>query len=153
MALELVVLVCGQAREASRALQVLKKQDDPSTRNAVVLLQDRTGRVFVFETGDVAPQHGALLGTITGLLMGLLGKTGLEGVAAQAASLGFSKEHLATLSAEFKAGGSALALLVEAERAGGVFDFLATFDGQVWQQVLGDDLLARFAAGRALERG
>ena len=85
--------------------------------------------------------------------MGLLGQTGLEGVAVQAASLGFSKEHLATLSAEFKAGGSALVLLVESERAGAILDFLATFDGQVWQQALADDLLAGFAAGRALERG
>jgi uncharacterized membrane protein len=140
MALKLVVLVCEQAREASRALGALKKKGDPAARNAVVLLQDRAGQIIVFETGDVTPDHGALLGTITGLLIGRLGKLDPEGVTAQAASLGFSKEQLAALPAGLAPGGSALVLLVDRERVDGTLDLLALFEGQIWQQTLADDV-------------
>ncbi|MGD8623511.1 MAG: hypothetical protein PVF47_02415 [Anaerolineae bacterium] len=140
MALELVVLVCGQAGQASRALEALKKKGHPAARNAVVLLQDRAGQIIVFETGDVTPEHGGLLGTVTGLLIGLLGNLGSEGIAAQAASLGFTKEQLAVLPADLEPGGSALVLLVETERVEGTLDLLAAFEGQIWQQALVDDL-------------
>jgi len=146
MAPELVVWVSNQAGEASRAFQALKKHGEPVACNAAVLIRDRTGQAFVFETGNVDLQHGALLGTITGLLVELLGGSGPERVVAQG-------EHLTALRASLQPGGSALVILVDGEQIEGAFRLLAAFQGQVWQQTLADDLLAQLTTGLAPEEG
>jgi uncharacterized membrane protein len=144
MALELVVWVSGQAGEASRALQVLKKQYEPTARNTAVLIRDRDGQVLLFETGDVDLQHGPLLGVIVSLLMALLGSSAPDLAVAQTVSLGFPENYWTALP-KLQPGGSALVSLVTLERAEETLDLLAEYRGEVWQQVLADDLLAQFS--------
>jgi uncharacterized membrane protein len=151
MALELVLLISRQAGEASRALQALKKHGEPAARNAVVLIRGKAGQVFVFETGNVDPRHGALLGVIVGLLAELLGGSNAERVASQALSMGFPEDHVPALQASLRPGGSALVLLIEMEEFEGTLDLLTTFQGRVWRQALADDLLAQLTAGMAQE--
>jgi uncharacterized membrane protein len=151
MAPKLAVWVYDDAGEASRALRALKKHSKPLARNAAVLIRDLAGQVIVFETGNVDPSRGTLLGAIVGLLVLALGGSDSEVVAAQAVSMGFPEEHLAALRASLQPGGSALVVLVETERVDGTLDLLATCQGRVWQQALTDDLLAQFATAEALE--
>jgi uncharacterized membrane protein len=151
MTLELLVWISGQASEASRALQALKKHNEPAARNAAVLIRDQVGHVFVFESGDVDPRQGTLLGMIVGLLVEMLGGSDPERVTAQAVSLGFPEEYLTAPQASFQPGGSALVTLLETERVQEILDLLATFQGRVWQQALEGDLLVRFATGMASE--
>jgi uncharacterized membrane protein len=141
MTLELVVLVSVQAGEARRALQALKRHIEPAARNAVVLMRDEYGLIFVFETGDVVPGHGALLEETVGLLVPLLDGLDPAHVAVQAASMvsiGLAEDRVSPLPAGLQPGGSALVVLVEREWVEGLLDLLATFQGQVWQQALAD---------------
>jgi uncharacterized membrane protein len=144
VALKLVVFVSGQAGEASRALQALKKQNKPTARNVAVLICDQDGQVLLFETGDIGTQHGPLLSVIVGLLMELLGSSALEIAAAQAVSLGFPENYW-TMLPKLQPGGSALVSLATLERAEETLDLLAKYRGEVWQQVLADNLLAQFS--------
>jgi uncharacterized membrane protein len=153
MAPELVVLVFRQAGDASRAFQALKKQSEREARNAVVLIRDHSGETFVFETGNVEPQNALLLGSIAGLLVELLGGSDPKRAAAEAVSMGLPAEYLTALRTDLPPGGSALVILLEAERVEGTLDLLAPFQGRVWQLALADNLLAQFATEGNRKKG
>jgi uncharacterized membrane protein len=142
MALKLVVWVSGQAGEAGRAFQALKKHQEPVARNAVVLVRDVDGKVFVFESGNVDYRHWPLLGASVGLLVERLGRPEPEGAPA---------DYVTAIRASFQPGGSALVFLVDSEQVEGVLGLLAAFRGQGWQQALADMLLARLAAAISAE--
>jgi hypothetical protein len=144
MALELVIWVSGQAGEASRAFQALKKHQDAVARNAAVLIRDADGQVFVFESGDVNPRHWPLLGAIVGLFVERLSRS--EMVQAGA-------EYMTALRASFQPGGSALVFLVDSEQAKGLLGLLAAFQGQVWPQAHADDLMAQLTTGPVWKEG
>jgi uncharacterized membrane protein len=145
--MELVVWVCDQAGQASRALLALKRRSEPEGRNAVVLVRNGDGHVYVFETGDVDRRYGTLPGIIVGVLVALLGDPDSEVVVAQALSMGFPEEYLVALRASFRPGGSALVTLVENDRVEGILDLLASVQGHVLRQALADDMLAQAAEG------
>jgi hypothetical protein len=150
MAQEMIVFVSGKSGEASRALQCLREQSAKVARNAVVLIRDRAGQVFIFESGDVEPRYGMLLGSVTGLLVELWGGTGPEYAATHTLGRGWSEERLAALPVDLEVDGSALVILVDVELQG-TLDFLESFEGQVWRQALVDGLLAQSGTGLAPE--
>jgi uncharacterized membrane protein len=145
--MELVVWVCDQAGQASRALQALKRRREPEARNAVVLVRNGDGHVYVYETGDLDRRYGTLPGILVGMFVALLGDPDSEVVVAQALSMGFSEEYLVALRASFRPGGSALVTLVETDRVEGILDLLASLQGHVLRHALEDDVLAQAASG------
>lgn len=143
MALKLVVWVSDRSGEASRALQALKRHDERVARNAAVLIRDREGEVFVFESGDVDLLYWPVLGAVVGFFVKRLERS----EPAHAA-----REQMMPLQTAFPPGSSALVILVAEAQVAGMFEFLAAFQGQAWEQALADGLLAQLAAGMASER-
>jgi uncharacterized membrane protein len=147
MPLELIVWTSDQGGRASRVLQFLKKREEPEARNGAVLIRDREGQVFVFETGKVDRRYGTLPGVIVGLLLVLLGSPRSERAAAQAEGMGFPAEHLSELRARLQPGGSALVMLADPKRVDVILDHLAPFGGGVWRQAVPKDLVAQSTTG------
>jgi hypothetical protein len=142
MAPKLVVWVSAIAGEASRALQTLKRHDEPVARNATVLIREPQGKVVVFESGNVDPRYWPLLGAVVGLFVGRLDRSDLAHTA---------PGSLAALQVAFPPGGSALVTLIDGEQVTGTLRILETFRGQAWEQALADDLLAQLTTGMAPE--
>ena len=157
--MELVVLASNQAETANQALQALTdliKQDALEILNAAVLVKDQDGTTSLLDTEDIEHKRGTLFGAIAGGLVGLLG--GPAGVvigasagaaaghvAAKHIDLGFPDEYLEKLQESLQPGSSALVVLVDQEWVEKVAETLATFDGQVLQHVLTDDIVAQIS--------
>jgi hypothetical protein len=86
-----------------------------------------------------------LLGAIAGLLVEPLGSLDRQHVTGLTPHSGFPEEFLVALRADLPPGGSALVLLVELDGVAGMLDLLAEFKGQIWQQILPDQLVVQFA--------
>jgi uncharacterized membrane protein len=137
--LELLLLIFGRAGTASQALQSLKKQTDLgrlAILDSAVLIRDRTGETFLFETGHADSRYGVFFGTIVGVLIGVMGglSPGDERVAGVWTELGFAEAALTWLVAGLRPGGSALVLLVEQNWLKQGLRVLAEFEGEVLQQ-------------------
>ncbi len=157
--MELVVLASNQAETANQALQALKdliKQDALEILNAAVLVKDQDGTTSLLDTEDIEPKRGTLFGAIAGGLVGLLGGPAgvVIGAAAGAAAghvaakhidLGFPDDYLEKLQESLQPGSSALVVLVDQEWVEKVAETLATFDGQVLQHALTDDIVAQIS--------
>jgi uncharacterized membrane protein len=142
----LVVVIFPQAREASRALQSMKRHPGLEARNTAVLVRDRVGEVHLFETGAIDPEYAALLGGLVGLLEEVLVGE-LAGLPAEDLPyLGLSQKHLSLLERSLQPGGSCLVTLIEPEKADKVQECLATYGGRVWQQQLAIDQPDRLAS-------
>ena len=164
---ELIVLTLADAataKEASATLKNLIKKEEATILNVAMLVKDEQGKTSLKELGDVDPKQGALFGAVAGGLIGLLaGPVGaVVGAAAGAATgraaakridMGLPNEYLKKLQEDLQPGSAAIVALVEQESVPQVTEALAAFRGQLVQQTLTDEVLARLASAIESEAG
>jgi uncharacterized membrane protein len=144
--LELMLIVFAQEDQASAVLKdlmQLEKQRRLKIFDAVVLIKDQNGITSLKETHDMSAGRGAVVGAVTG---GLLGPAGLVlgavtgaatgGVAAGKIDLGFSNRFLDDLKRGLKPGRSALLVLVEQDWSEDLALKLATYPGRLFRHTL-----------------
>jgi uncharacterized membrane protein len=162
---ELIILTLvdvATAKEASATLKNLIKKEKASILNVAMLVKDEQGQTSLKELGDIGPKQGALFGAVTGGLIGLLaGPVGaVVGAAAGAATgraaakridMGLPNEYLKKLQEDLQPGSAAIVALVEQESVPQVAEALAGFGGQLVQQTLTDEVLARLASASGAE--
>jgi len=145
------------AKEGMQSLKHLSKQERGAVLAAALLAKDAEGRISVAEMGDVDKKHGALLGAVTGGLLGLVGgPAGLAvavaagAVAGRAAAkridLGFPEEFLKGIADRLESGRSAVLALVDKGSVDKLSAALASSGGSFLQIPVTDELLARLAA-------
>jgi uncharacterized membrane protein len=153
---ELVVLILGDAAQASNALKLLKELNKKESviHNIAVLTKDAEGKTSLKETEDVSPKHGALFGAVTGGLVGLLaGPVGAVvgaaagaatgGIAAGRIDMGFPDEYLKTLQENLEPGRAAVVALVDQAGVDSVQQALTDVDGELLRLALTDNMVNR----------
>lgn len=155
--LELVVAAFKEEKQASEALDQLKKLEKSQTIqicNAAVLSKNAKGKFMIRETEDVDSRHGAAFGAITGGLIGLLGGPAgaIVGAAAGAAAggaaagkmdMGFDDDILRQFSQDLKPNSSAIIALVRHEWIERVVKALEDLQADIFHQSLNEEISGR----------
>jgi uncharacterized membrane protein len=163
--IDLLAWTYEEVKAAERGLEALKhlaKQDPAAILASAILAKDAKGKTSLKELGDVDKKHGALLGAITGGLIGLTaGPVGLVvAIAAGAATgraaakridLGFPDEFLNQIEENVAPGSAVVLALADRSSADKASGAMATSGGTLHRVPVTDDMLARLAAGSPSE--
>lgn len=151
------------AEDALKALKPLAGKDADAVLNAAMLVKDAEGKTSLKELEDVGAGHGALFGAITGGLIGLVGGpigvvvgaaagAATGGIAARQIDMGFPDKYLQKLQDRLRPDSSAIVALVKKEGTGEVTAALSEFKGQLLQQEVTEDMVAKLTNNSESER-
>ncbi|MCP4360042.1 MAG: DUF1269 domain-containing protein [Chloroflexi bacterium] len=158
---ELIVLTFADVDKAGEALDNLKEWQKQgvigAVRNAAVIVKNAEGKAKFHEKGDMDSRRGAIFGAITGGLIGLVGGpagmvigaaagAATGGAAAKRIDVGLPDEYLRQIQEQLQPGTSALVAIVEHEWATSILEGLESLDGQVFKQMLTDEIVGQLTA-------
>ena len=145
-----------QAKKALKHLKSYTKENSMELRNAAVFEKDFDGKTETREIADLGTRRGGITGLIAGGVIGLLAGPGgvflgaaagaaTCGIAAKKIDRGFSNEYLIKLEKEMKPGSSGIVTFVENDKAKELITAMKSFNGQVYQQKINDDIISDIA--------
>jgi uncharacterized membrane protein len=145
------------ANQALKGLKRARRQGLISIKDAAVLRRDAKNKLHIKETGDMSGGRGALLGGVTGGVIGLLagpvvlaGAAGalVGGLAAKLRDTGFPNDKLEALGQGLKPGSSAIIAVIEHKWVAAVQKELEDQATDIMVQELSSDIAAQLEAGK-----
>jgi uncharacterized membrane protein/sporulation protein YlmC with PRC-barrel domain len=157
--IEILIWIFKAQNQAKNAIEHLKsyaKERSIELRNIAILEKDTEGKTKTSEVADLGSRKGGITGLIAGGLIGLLAGPGgmilgaaagaaTGGIAAKKIDLGFSNEYLAKLEKEMIPGSSVIVTLVETDKAQDLITAMKSFNGQLYQQKVNEEIISELA--------